>query len=263
MRYIITVINLLFTSILAQTSLSDLQRITNAELDKIRSELQSRTEASIVSSKNFSDNPSAVSVTSNAVSIVTGDYFGYNFFQKDISFFDNIPTPSDYRLGPGDELIISLWGETNFRLNKVINKDGMIFFDDIGFINISNQTLKSAESILKKELSKIYSTINDPNNPSQLMLSLGKIKSINIYFTGYVENPGINLIHPFSDIFAAIVQAGGISSNGSLREIHLIRNGEIIQKLDFYSFLMNGANSFSDIKLIVEVHYFQRSTCKF
>ena len=62
------------------------------------------------------------------------------------------------------------------------------------------------------------------------MLSLGQIKSINIYFTGQVENPGINLVHPFSDIFSAIVQAGGINKNGSLRNVQLIRDGTIISE---------------------------------
>jgi protein involved in polysaccharide export with SLBB domain len=82
------------------------------------------------------------------------------------------------------------------------------------------------------------------------MLELGKLKSINIYFSGHIENPGINLVHPFSDIFSAIIQAGGVSSNGSLRKIQLIRNGNIVDTVDFYTFFMNGKKDFSSIKLI-------------
>jgi len=82
------------------------------------------------------------------------------------------------------------------------------------------------------------------------MLELGKLKSINIYFSGHIENPGINLVHPFSDIFSAIVQAGGVNDKGSLREVQLIRNNKIITTVDFYSFFMNGKNTFSNIKLI-------------
>lgn len=126
----------------------------------------------------------------------------------------------------------------------------MIFFNNIGFINLSNFTIAEAQDILTKELSKIYSTLIDSENPSKLMLSLGQIKSINIYFTGQVENPGINLVHPFSDIFSAIVQAGGINKNGSLRNVQLIRDGTIISVVDFYSFFISGENVFSDIKLI-------------
>jgi len=240
---------ILFSAIFAQ-GLGDLQRLANEELDKLRSELQSQTKASIVQSINESTNQGPVSVTSTAASLVTGDFFGYNFFRKNISFFDNIPTPADYILGPGDEVIISLWGETNIRNNKIIDKDGMIYFDDIGFINISNMTLNSAEKVLTEQLSRIYSTLEDKNSSSKMMLTLGKLKSINVYFTGYVESPGINLIHPFSDIYSAIVQAGGINSNGTLREVQLIRDGVIVKTFDFYSFFMDGKNTFSNTKLI-------------
>ena len=103
---------------------------------------------------------------------------------------------------------------------------------------------------MTEELSRIYSTLKDLNNPTTLMLELGQLKSINIYFSGHIENPGINLVHPFSDIFSAIVQAGGIDNNGSLRMVQLIRNNQIITTVDFYSFFMNGTNTFSNIKLI-------------
>ena len=82
------------------------------------------------------------------------------------------------------------------------------------------------------------------------MLELGKIKSINVYFTGHVNNVGVNLIHPFSDIFSALIQAGGINQNGSLRNVQLIRSGEIISTFDFYSFFVNGENIFSKIRII-------------
>ena len=109
----------------------------------------------------------------------------------------------------------------------------MIYYENIGFINLSNKTLESAEILLTEELSRIYSTLKDANNPTTLMLELGQLKSINIYFSGHIENPGINLVHPFSDIFSAIVQAGGIDNNGSLRMVQLIRNNQIITTVDF------------------------------
>ena len=235
-------------TIFAQVSMGDIDRLSNQQLDAIKAELQANSKAAIVES--VPDQSSAVSITSSALAIATEDYFGYNYLRKDISFFDNIPTPADYRLGPGDEIIVSLWGETNFRKNMTINKDGMIFYNNIGFINLSNQTLESAELILTEQLSQIYATLKDEDNPTQLMLSLGKLKSINIYFSGHVENPGINLVHPFSDIFSAIIQAGGINDKGSLREVQLIRNDQLLTTVDFYSFFMDGKNTFSNIKLI-------------
>jgi protein involved in polysaccharide export with SLBB domain len=252
MKNIYIIFILFLSTVFAQVSMSDINKLSNQQLDAVKAELQANTKAAIVESVPVSsiDESSAVSITSTAVALSTGDYFGYNYLRKDISFFDNIPTPPDYKLGPGDEIIVSLWGETNSRKNMIINKDGMIFYDNIGFINLSNQTLESAELILREELSRIYSTLKDEDNPSQLMLSLGKLKSINIYFSGHIENPGINLVHPFSDIFSAIVQAGGINDKGSLREVQLIRNDQLLTTVDFYSFFMDGKNTFSNIKLI-------------
>ena len=249
----IQIIFLLFLStVFAQVSMSDINKLSNQQLDAIKAELQSGAKATTIESITSEglDESVPVAITSTPVAVATGDYFGYNYLKKDISFFDNIPTPADYKLGPGDEIIISLWGENNSRTNITINKDGMIYYENIGFINLSNKTLASAEVLLTEELSRIYSTLKDKNNPTKLMLELGKLKSINIYFSGHIENPGINLVHPFSDIFSAIVQAGGINDKGSLREIQLIRNGKIIDKVDFYSFFMDGKNNFSNIKLI-------------
>jgi len=237
--------NILF----AQISINDINKISNQQLNSIKEELQDRSSNAEKSESIEDSFLEEVNVGPTSVSIESL-YFGYDYFKKGISFFDNIPTPSDFKLGPGDELILSLWGEINSREKFVINKQGLIYYENIGFINLSNNTLESAELILKEELSRIYSTLKDEANPTNLMLELGKLKSINIYFSGHIENPGINLVHPFSDIFSAIIQAGGIGLNGSLRKIQLIRNGNVIDTVDFYTFFMNGKNDFSSIKLI-------------
>lgn len=252
MKNINVVFILFLSTIFAQVSVSDLNRLSNQQLDAIKAELQSDTQLAndIESFDSEVDNTSAPVLITSTDNIISEEYFGYNYLKKDISFFDNVPTPADYKLGPGDEIIISLWGENNSRESVTLNKDGMIYYENIGFINLSNNTLESAEILLTEELSRIYSTLKDINNPTTLMLELGQLKSINIYFSGHIENPGINLVHPFSDIFSAIVQSGGINNNGSLRAVQLIRNNEVIATVDFYSFFMNGTNPFSNIKLI-------------
>lgn len=241
--------------LIAQVSISDIKKLNNEQLDRFREDLKGNLSEQVlteeVSNTTDFDAPALVEIPSTNSSFEESEeYFGYNYLKKEISFFDNIPTPLDYKLGPGDEIIVSLWGETNSRQSYIINKDGMIFYENIGFINLSSYTLKTAEIVLTEELSRIYSTLKDKDSPSKLMLSLGKLKSMNIYFSGHIESPGINLVHPFSDIFSAIVQAGGVSRNGSLREVQLIRNGIVLAKVDFYSFFMNGTNNFSSIKLV-------------
>tara|TARA_B100001105_G_scaffold41111_1_gene29808 strand:+ start:3129 stop:5027 length:1899 start_codon:yes stop_codon:yes gene_type:complete len=237
--------------VLAQISMSDINKLSNSQLDLIKKELQSKEVPISGSSASIDIDPVASgSVTIKSPSSVSTPYFGYNYFKRDINFFDNVPTPSDFKLGPGDEIILSLWGETNSRENFIINKDGLIYYENIGFLNLSNKTLKQAESVLVEELSRVYSTLKDKDNPTKLMLELGKLKSINVYFSGQIEIPGINLIHPFSDIFSAIVQAGGVKQEGSLRQVQLIRNNKVISTVDFYSFFTDGKNNFSSIKIL-------------
>jgi len=242
-----------FSIAFSQISVNELQKFSNSDLDKIRQQLEVETkenQSSKIQNKELSPEMSKVSIAKNSDSTDEPEYFGYNYFNQDISFFDNIPTPADFKIGPGDELILSLWGENNIRQKFTVNKSGMIYFENIGFINLSNKTLQDAEFLLKTKLSKIYSTLNDKENPTNLQLELGKLKSINVYFTGQVTNPGISLIHPFSDIFTALIQSGGINKKGTLRQVQLIRNGEIIEIVDFYSFFGSGIAEFQKIKLI-------------
>ena len=245
MNRIILVFLIIINSVFAQGSL----RGINSELDRLKKELQTDLveEVDTVQEEISTAN---ISPLSNSPSDKQPYYFGYDYFSREINFFDNIPTPSNYRLGPGDEVILSTWGEYNSQKKFIINKNGSIFYENLGFISLLNSTLEEAESILQKELSKIYDTINSNDNPTNVTLELGRLKSVNVYFTGEVENPGIHLIHPFSDVFTAIVQSGGIKDNGSLRNIHLLRDNKIISQIDFYSFFISGKNDFSDLKII-------------
>ncbi len=241
----------LFSIVFGQISMSDINKLSNAQLDAIKKELQSKSATS-VSEVDVSVQPTAVSSVKieSKTPLPSSDYFGYSYFQRDINFFDNIPTPSNFKLGPGDEIILSLWGETNSRENFIINKEGLIYYQNIGFINLSNKTIEQAELLLTNELSAIYSTLKEKNNSTNLKIELGKLKSINVYFTGQINTPGISLIHPFSDVFSAIVQAGGINNDGSLRNVQLIRDGKTISMFDFYSLFIKGENTFSEIRIL-------------
>ena len=246
-----TVLVLFMSVLFSQVSLSDVREMSNDQLDLIRQELNNQNLE--IDNQNIEPEDSKLSVVEVNVSndeFVDEDYFGYKYFQRDISFFDNVPVPQNFIFGPGDEVIISVWGETNFRKSFTVNREGLIYYEKIGFLNLSNKTISESQIYLKNEFSKIFSTLKGNNSESNLLLEVGQLKSINIYFTGQVSNPGVHLIHPFSDLFSALVQAGGINQNGSLRNIKVLRNNKVIKSVDFYSFFLQGANNFDNLKLI-------------
>ncbi|MDB3883276.1 SLBB domain-containing protein [Candidatus Marinimicrobia bacterium] len=234
---------------LGQISVSQIEQLSNDQLDLIRGEIQANSRPEVNQNIKAAI-PNKVVLNPKETTTVSKKYFGYEFFQRSVTFYDNIPTPTKFKLGPGDEIVISLWGETNSREKMIINKDGFIYYKSIGFINLSNKTLEEAESTLTQELSKVYSTLKDSAQSTKLKLEVGKVRSINVYFTGQVQVPGISLIHPYSDIFSAIIQSGGIRQNGTLRNVQLIRNNKLIQTTDFYSFFKDAENNFSEMRLL-------------
>ncbi len=246
MRYIVFII-IAFSNLFAQISTNSLQQMANEELDKIKEDLSKQIESSSKVSKNkvetIIDNVNIASEKATTESKI----FGHSFFENDINFFDNVPTPDSYLLGPGDEIVLSIWGDTNLRSVFTINKNGLIYFENIGLINISNKTISEAEDLLKVELLNIYSTLGTSSN---LTIELSKLKSLNIFFTGELNNPGISLVHPFSSPLTAIIQAGGITKNASIRNIQIFRNNNLLTTIDFYDFFLSGNPRLVNIKLI-------------
>lgn len=246
-----SLIILLTSTLFAQVSLSDVREISNEQLEVIRQELANQSSQINAPDPELKDNElTVVDIVGLDEKVIEKNFFGYEYFQKDISFFDNMPAPQDFILGPGDEVIISIWGETNFRKSFTLNREGLIYYEKIGFLNLSNKTISESQLYLKNEFSRIFSTLRDDDARSDLLLEVGQLKSINVYLTGQVSSPGIHLIHPFSNIFSALVQAGGINQNGSLRNIKIIRNNKEIKSVDFYSFFLQGTNDFDSLKLI-------------
>ena len=111
-------------------------------------------------------------------------------------------------------------------------------------------TIFQAEEAIISKLSRIYSTLSNSSPSTQLDVELGKVLSMNIYFSGEVLNPGLHLIHPFSDIFVALISAGGVANSGSLRNIEIIRNSNVVETVDLYSFFTDGKSNFSKLKLV-------------
>lgn len=177
--------------------------------------------------------------------------FGHNLFQnRNLSFEPsaNLATPINYRLGPGDEVIIDIWGASENNIRQVISPEGSIQVKDLGPVHLNGMTVKEANAYLQREFSKIYSGIggNDPN--SQIRLTLGDIRTIQINIMGEVSVPGTYTLSAFSTVFHALYRAGGVNKIGSLRGIKLVRNGKTIETLDVYDFIMKGKMN-DDIRL--------------
>ena len=178
--------------------------------------------------------------------------FGRNIFNnKNLTFepSQNLATPANYKLGPGDEVIIDIWGNNQNTIREFISPDGNINIESIGLVYLNGMTIKEAENYLKKELSKIYSisSTNDDSG-SKIKLSLGQIRTIQINVMGEVNLPGTYALSSFSTIFHALYCAGGVNELGSLRNIYLARNGKTIANVDIYEFILKG-KTMSDIRL--------------
>tara|TARA_B100001250_G_scaffold32052_1_gene26216 strand:+ start:6608 stop:8560 length:1953 start_codon:yes stop_codon:yes gene_type:complete len=181
--------------------------------------------------------------TASTDTIRTGKYhFGYDFFVKrdTVGFWENLSIPQNYLLGPGDELVVSLWGETSLRQIYTISRSGKIYDEKAGILNISGKTLKEARSYLLKQLGRVYSTLNTQNPSTFLDISLGSLKSINVNFVGEVNFPGVYAIHPFSNVITGLIQAGGVDTTGSLRSIVIKRNNQTYKEIDLYNYLLKG-----------------------
>ena len=177
--------------------------------------------------------------------------FGRNIFNTSNLTFEpstNLPTPDNYRLGAGDQVIIDIWGTSQVSIQKTISPDGAINIDNLGLVFLNGMTINQATSYLRKELNKIYAGLFDENPTSQIKVTLGNSRTIQVNVMGEVYQPGTYALSAFSTVFHALYSAGGISEIGSLRSIQVVRNGKTIANVDVYSFIMHGKTK-DDISL--------------
>ena len=213
---------------------------TDVNESRLREEMKENT------SDMLEDHPSTQDLArSNQV-------FGRNIFNTRNLTFEpsvNIATPLNYRLGPGDEVIIDIWGASQNTIRQQISPDGTINIQKIGPVNLNGLTIAEANDYLKKTLNKIYNGLNNTNDPtSDIRLTLGSIRTIQINVMGEVVQPGTYSLSSFSTVFHALYRAGGVSDIGSLRNVQLVRNGKNIATIDVYQFIMKG-NIQDDIRL--------------
>ena len=171
----------------------------------------------------------------------TLDAFGYNVFSYSPSTFlplQNIPTPTNYVFGPGDEIIITLYGETQFVHDLVVSNNGDINIPDVGVVDVNGLTPGALKTKLFNRLAAVYSTLK--NSKTFLNVSTGKLRSIKVYVLGEVNVPGGYTLPAMSTAFTSLYFSGGPRLNGSLRDIQVLRDGKKIIDIDFYDYLLKG-----------------------
>lgn len=164
------------------------------------------------------------------------EVFGRNIFNNRKLSFEpnmNIATPQDYRLGPGDEVYVDVWGASQERFESTVSPDGTINIESFGPVNVDGLTVAQANQRLRATLGKRYSG-------SRVQLTVGQTKTITIDVMGEVKVPGSYTLSAFSTVFNALYMAGGTNEIGTLRSIKVFRKGKEISTCDIYDYILNG-----------------------
>ena len=162
--------------------------------------------------------------------------FGHDIFNNEALSFEpnmNIATPQDYRLGPGDAVIIEIFGASQESYDATITPDGFISIEGFGPVQLAGLTVDQANARLRSQLGERYSS-------SQIRLSVGQTRTILVNVMGEVNYPGTYTLSAFSTVFNALYMAGGVNDIGTLRNIKVYRNNRLISTVDIYDFILSG-----------------------
>tara|TARA_R110002167_G_scaffold3623_4_gene17652 strand:+ start:9492 stop:12686 length:3195 start_codon:yes stop_codon:yes gene_type:complete len=171
--------------------------------------------------------------------------FGYELFGGSPSTFapaTNIPVPANYIMGPGDTVVIQLYGQRNLTHELVITREGMLMFPEIGPVNVAGLSYQE----LREQIQNIVSNQLIGQNAS---VTMGALRSINVFVLGEAVQPGSYTVSSLSTMTNALFASGGVTRVGSLRKVRLMRTGELVTELDLYDLLLRGDTS-GDVRLL-------------
>lgn len=164
------------------------------------------------------------------------EQFGYDIFNTAPSTFapvEGIPVPPDYLIGPGDNIVVQLFGKRNVEYNLVVTRDGKVLIPEFGPVAVGGLTFDDAESLITNGFEQRVIG-------ARAVVTMGKLRTIQIRLSGDVNQPGIYTVGGLSSLIDALLTTGGVSGTGTLRDIRLVRNGRIIARLDLYELLLEG-----------------------
>lgn len=171
--------------------------------------------------------------------------YGYTLFQNAPTTFapaDNVPVTPDYVVGPGDELIVHVWGQVEANQSIVVDRNGLINLPQIGSIGVAGVTYQKLSEHIGDAISRKFSNF-------EIDVSMGKLRSIQVLVVGQAARPGNYTISSLSSLVNAIFVSGGPSAKGSMRHIQLKRGNKVISDFDLYDLLLKGDKS-KDVKLL-------------
>ncbi|WP_438973812.1 SLBB domain-containing protein [Polaribacter sp.] len=216
---------------------ASLSAITQKE-EKI---VQAKTVAEKVSEPYGVENGQVVQNKSTGLQL-----FGYSFFEHSKISFNpstNIAVPDTYQVGPGDEMMIDLWGATETTYTATVNNKGFIKINGLGFIYINGFSLAKASKKIIQKLTQKHAGITAPKDSFSKIytnVTVSKIRTVQVNIIGEVKAPGTYALNSLSTVLNALYVAGGPTKLGTFRAIKLVRANKVVGTLDIYEYLLNG-----------------------
>lgn len=149
---------------------------------------------------------------------------------------DRGPVPASYVLGPGDQLLIRVWGKIDLDVNVTVDRNGQIYLPSVGTLSIAGLRYEQIEGYLRSAISNLYKGF-------ELNVTMGQLRSIQIFVLGSARQPGVYTVSSLSSLVNALFASGGPSATGSMRHIQLRRGGQQVTEFDMYDLLRNGDKS--------------------
>ncbi|MGC2695530.1 MAG: polysaccharide biosynthesis/export family protein [Candidatus Angelobacter sp.] len=171
--------------------------------------------------------------------------FGQDLFHNVPSTFaplDRIPVTPDYLIGPGDELLIRSWGQIDVNYRATIDRTGSVYLPKVGAISVAGLRYDQLNDVLKSAIGRVYKNF-------ELSVTLGQLRSIQVFAVGQVRRPGVYTVSSLSTLVNALFASGGPSNHGSMRNIQLKRQGREVTRFDLYDFIARGDKS-KDVQLL-------------
>ncbi|HYL93973.1 MAG TPA: SLBB domain-containing protein, partial [Alphaproteobacteria bacterium] len=165
--------------------------------------------------------------------------FGQDLFRSVPSTFaplDRVPVTPDYLIGPGDEILVRIWGQVDYSTRAMVDRNGAIYLPKVGSLNVAGLRYDQLNEFLKTSVSRIFKNF-------ELTATLGQLRSIQVFVVGQARRPGAYTVSSLSTLVNALFASGGPSNRGSMRGIQLKRQGKIVTTFDLYDLIVNGDKS--------------------